>query len=85
MKKVIIGAAVSAAVFAAGLAALRRFGPAIHERAMNKCHQMMGKCQEMFGQQAGRPVDTACMSAAAPGPEKAAAEEHEPAEATAAS
>jgi hypothetical protein len=81
MKKMITGAAV----FAAGLAALRRFAPAIHERAMNKCHQMMGKCGEMFGQQAGNPADTPCMSAATPGPEQAAADEHEPAEATRAS
>lgn len=81
MKKVIIGAAV----FGAGLAALRRFAPAIHERAMSKCHQMMGKCGEMFGQQAGHPAEMGCMSAATPGSEQAAAGEHEPHEATAAS
>jgi hypothetical protein len=81
MKKMIIGAAV----FVAALAAARRFGPTIHERAMNKCHQMMSKCQEMFGQQAGTPADMACMSAATPGPEQAAAGEHEPEEATRAS
>jgi len=81
MKKMIIGAAV----FAAALAALRRFGSAIHERAMKKCHQMMSKCQEMFGQQAGPPADMACKSATTPGPEQAAAGEHERAEATRAS
>jgi hypothetical protein len=81
MKKVII----AAAVFAAGLAALRRYAPAIHERAMNKCHQMMDKCGEMFSQHAGSPADMACMSAATPGSEQAAAGEPEPAEATQAS
>ena len=81
MKKVIIGAAV----FAAGLAALRRFAPALHARAMNKCHQMMGKCQEMFSQQAGSPAGTACTDTATRSPGQAAAGEHQPAEATAAS
>ncbi len=80
-KKMIIGAAV----FAAALAALRRFAPAIHERAMKKCHQMMSKCQEMFGQQAGSPADTASMSAATPGSGQAAAGEHGPAVTTRAS
>ena len=78
MKKVIIGGAV----FVAAVAALRRIAPAVHERAMKKCHQMMGKCQEMFSQQASRPVDTACISATASGSEQATAAEHEPAEAT---
>ncbi len=78
MKKVIIGAAV----FAAGVAALRRFAPAIHARAMNKCHQMMGKCQEMFSQQAGASAHSPCMSATTPGPEQAVAGEPERAEAT---
>ncbi len=77
MKKMIIGAAV----FASALVALRRFGPAIREGAMKKCHQMMSKCQEMFGQQAGSPPDAACTSAAMPGPEKAAARKPRPAEA----
>ncbi len=81
MKKVII----TAAVFAAGLVALRRFAPAIHQRAMNKCHQMMSKCGEMFSQQADHPADWGCMTAATPGSEQAAAGEHEPQEATAAS
>ena len=81
MKKVIIGAAV----FAAGLAALRRFAPALHARAMNKCHQMMGKCGEMFSQQAGSPAGTACTGSATQGSEQAGASEHEPAEAAAAS
>jgi hypothetical protein len=81
MKKAIIGAAV----FVAALAAARRFGPAIAQRGMKKCHQMMGKCQEMFSQQAGFPADAACMSATTPEPERAAAGEHEPAEATRAS
>ena len=81
MKKVIIGAAV----LVAGLATLRRFAPAIHQRAMDKCHQMMGKCGEMFSQQAGHAAGTGCMSTATPGSEQAAAGEHEPAQATAAS
>lgn len=81
MKKMIIGTAV----FVAALAAARRFGPAIHERAMSKCHQMMSKCGEMFSQQAGPRADMACMSAATPGPGQAAAGEHEPDEATRAS
>ena len=81
MKKVII----AAAVFAGALVAARRFGPAIAQRAMNKCHQMMSKCGEMFGQQAGHPAEMGCMSAATPGSEQAAAGEHEPHEATAAS
>jgi hypothetical protein len=57
----------------------------IDQSAMNKCHQMMSKCGEMFSQQAGSPAGTACMSATTPGPEQAAAGEHEPAEATRAS
>ena len=81
MKKVIIGVAI----FGAGLAALRRFAPAIHARAMNKCHQMMGKCQEMFSRQAGSPTSPPCMGAATPDPEQAAAGVPEPAEATHAS
>ena len=81
MKKMIIGAAV----FAAGLAALRRFGPAIQQSAMNKCHQMMSKCGEMFGQQAGSPAGAACADTATAGPGQAEAEGHEPAEAAAAS
>lgn len=80
MKKTIIGAAV----VAAALAALRRFAPAIHHAAMNKCRQMMSKCGEMFTQQAGSPAGAACVSATAPGPQQAAGE-HEPAEATQAS
>ena len=78
MKKMIIGAAVSAAA----LAALRRFGPAIHERGMKKCHEMMNRCQEMAARQAGPPPNTCCMSAATPDPEQAAARERERAEAT---
>ena len=81
MKKTII----SAAVFAAGFAALRRFAPAIHQAAMNKCRQMMSKCGEMFTQQAGSPAGAACMRATASGPRQAAAGEHEPAQATQAS
>jgi hypothetical protein len=81
MKRAIIGAAV----LAVALAAARRFGPALAQRAMNKCHQMMSKCGEMFGQQAGHPAEMGCMTAATPGSEQAAAGEHEPAEATAAS
>jgi hypothetical protein len=78
MKKIVIGAAV----VAAGFAALRRFAPAIHQRAMNKCHQMMSKCGEMFGQQAGSPAGTGCMTAATPDPGQAPAGEPEPAQAT---
>ncbi len=81
MKKVIIGAAV----FAAAAAALRRFAPAIHERAMSKCHQMMGKCGEMFSQHAGSPAGTACGDTATRGSGQAEAAGHEPAEAAAAS
>ncbi len=81
MKKMIIGAAV----LAAAAAAVRRFAPAIHQRAMNKCHQMMSKCSEMFSQQAGSTTGMACMSTTNPGAEQAAAAEHEPAEATRAS
>ena len=44
MKKVLIGAAV----FAAALAALRRFGPALEERAMRKCEQMFDRMPEDF-------------------------------------
>jgi hypothetical protein len=76
---------IGAAVFAAGLAAVRRFAPAIHARAMSKCHQMMGTCQEMFSQHAGSPAGTAGTDTATPCAEQAAAEEHEPAQATAAS
>ena len=44
MKKTIIGAAV----FVAALAALRRFGPALGERAMSKCQQMFERMPEEF-------------------------------------
>ncbi len=37
MKKVVIGAAVSVGA----VAALRRFAPTLHERAMQKCQQLM--------------------------------------------
>ena len=62
MKKIIIGTAV----LAAGLATLRRFAPAIHRGAMSKCHQMMGKCDEMFSQHAGPPASTAGTGTATP-------------------
>ena len=81
MKKVII----TAAVFAAAVAALRRLAPAIHERAMSECHQMMSKCGDMFSQHAGSPAGTACADIATPGSEQAEAAEHEPAEAATAS
>ena len=81
MKKVIIGAAV----FAAALAGARRFGPTLAERGMNKCHQMMSKCQEMSGQQASSPAHTPCTSTATSSPEQTAAGEHEPEQATTAS
>ena len=81
MRKVIIGAAV----LAVALVTARRFGPALAQRGMNKCHQMMGKCQEMFGQHAGSPAHTPCMSTATPGPEQTLAGDHEPEQATAAS
>ena len=44
MKKVLIGAAV----LVAALAALRRFGPALEERAMRKCEQMFDRMSEDF-------------------------------------
>lgn len=44
MKKVIIGAAALVAV----LAALRRFGPALGERAMSKCEEMFDRMPEDF-------------------------------------
>lgn len=80
MKQILI----TAAVFAAGLAALRRFAPAIHARAMSKCHQMMSKCGEMFSQHAGSPAGTACTDTAAQGSGQAEAAKHEPAQAAAA-
>lgn len=43
MKKVLIGAAVLVA-----LAALRRFGPALEERAMRKCEQMFDRIPADF-------------------------------------
>jgi hypothetical protein len=51
---------------------------------MDKCHQMMGKCGEMFSQQAGSPAGTACTDTATRGSGQAEAAEHEPAEAAAA-
>ncbi len=42
MKKVIIGAAVLVAT----LAALRRFGPRLGERAMRKCEEMFDRMPE---------------------------------------
>jgi hypothetical protein len=44
MKKVLIGAAV----LAAALAVLRRFGPALEERAMRKCEAMFDRMPEDF-------------------------------------
>ncbi|HET7518345.1 MAG TPA: hypothetical protein VFN05_11735 [Actinomycetes bacterium] len=44
MKKVLIGAAV----VVAALAALRRFGPALEERAMRKCEQMFDRMPAEF-------------------------------------
>lgn len=44
MKKIIIGAGV----LVAALAAVRRFGPALGERAMRKCEQMFGRMPEDF-------------------------------------
>ena len=64
MKMMIIGAAV----LAAAAAAVRRFGPAIHQHAMNKCHQMMSKCGEMFSQQAGSPAGHGLHEHDHPGP-----------------
>lgn len=79
MKKIIIGAAV----LVAGLAVLRRFGSAVSERAMSKCHQMISKCGEMFSQHAGSPAGTACADTGTGGPGQAEAGEHEPADAAA--
>jgi hypothetical protein len=44
MKKLIIGAVA----FVAALAALRRFGPALGERAMRKCGEMFDRMPEEF-------------------------------------
>jgi hypothetical protein len=44
MKKVIVGGAVSVAAFAA----VRRFGPALKERAMKKCEGMFQQMPEDF-------------------------------------
>ncbi|HZD69404.1 MAG TPA: hypothetical protein VFA45_10960 [Actinomycetes bacterium] len=44
MRKLIIGGAA----FAAVLAAARRFGPALGERAMRKCEQMFDRMPEDF-------------------------------------
>ena len=41
MKKAIIGATVLAAVSTAVVGALRRFGPDLARRSMQKCHEMM--------------------------------------------
>jgi hypothetical protein len=81
MRKVIIGAAV----VAVALVTARRFGPALAQRGMSKCHQMMGKCGEMFSQHAGSPPGMACAGTATGGSAQAEAGDHEPAQATAAS
>lgn len=39
MKKIVTGVAV----VAGSVAALRRFAPTLHERAMKKCHDMMSR------------------------------------------
>lgn len=44
MKKIVIGVAA----FVAALAALRRFGPALGERAMSKCEQMFDRMPGEF-------------------------------------
>ena len=44
MKKVLIGASV----FVAAVAALRRFGPVLGERAMRKCEQMFDRMPADF-------------------------------------
>jgi hypothetical protein len=44
VKKTMIGAAV----LVSGLAALRRFGPALSTRAMTKCHAMFDRMPEDF-------------------------------------
>ena len=44
MKKVLIGAAV----FVAAVAGLRRFGPALEERAMRKCEAMFDRMPADF-------------------------------------
>ncbi|HEX6331410.1 MAG TPA: hypothetical protein VF129_09030 [Actinomycetota bacterium] len=40
--------AIAAAVLVAALAALRRFGPALRERAMRKCEEMFDQMPEDF-------------------------------------
>jgi hypothetical protein len=44
MKRIIIGAAV----FVGAVAALRRFGPALGQRAMRECEQMFERMPEDF-------------------------------------
>lgn len=44
MKKIVI----AAAVLVAAVAALRRFGPALGERAMRKCEEMFDRMPEDF-------------------------------------
>lgn len=46
MKTKVFGAAVFAALAAGVLVALRRFAPELAERAMNRCHEMMGHLAE---------------------------------------
>lgn len=42
----VLGTVVSSALVAVGVVALRRFGPGLAERGMNKCHELMGHMSE---------------------------------------
>lgn len=46
MKKAIERTTVLAAVSAVGFVALRRFGPDLAQRGMQKCHEMMDRVSE---------------------------------------
>ena len=48
MKTKVFGTAVFAALAAGVVVALRRFGPELAERGMNKCHEMMGHLAEEY-------------------------------------
>jgi len=48
MKTKVFGTAVFAALAAGVVVALRRFGPELAERGMNKCHEMLGHRVEEY-------------------------------------
>ncbi len=66
--KRLVGIVVALAVV---FALLRRFGPALSDRAMTKCQEMMATCQEMMARRQGdaeaepsEPDDVAAPAAA---------------------